>query len=158
MGCGGSKKNVDDVRDAGTAYEAAEKGVKADPMCVGVMKADMVLTKESRIGQLEKIYDAVDDDHSGGVSMKEFAQLYKKVDGVREMREDLRQTFSLMDSEQRDGVVSKTEFVDFHMKKFETLDDDAFIIITGRLLTLAEDEVVIDDKAAVPQSSNSFNV
>ena len=158
MGCGGSKKNVDDVRDAGTAYEAAEKGVKADPMCVGVMKADMVLTKESRIGQLEKIYDAVDDDHSGGVSMKEFAQLYKKVDGVREMREDLRQSFSLMDSEQRDGVVSKTEFVDFHMKKFETLDDDAFIIITGRLLTLAEDEVVIDDKAAVPQSSNSFNV
>jgi hypothetical protein len=161
MGCSDSKANVDDVRDAGTAYQAADKGVKADPMCVGVMKGDASLTREARIGQLETIFDAVDDDKSGGVSMAEFAQIFnQKVEGVRD---NLRGAFVQMDSDERsstagDGVVSKKEFVAFHLKKFEKLDDDAFTIITGRLLTLAEDEVVNDASPAVPKSQNSFDV
>ena len=47
-------------------------------------------------------------------------------------------------SNQKSQDMTKEEFVKWHMTKFAKLEDDNFLIVTGRLLKKAEDEVVID--------------
>ena len=141
--CSSDKKYLEEYqKDAEGAYEAAENGVaKALEATVGV--ADVSLSKVQRIQKLEEIFDACDDDKSGALSMAEYAQLFDN-----QVSEEIRTRYNLIDGIQKDGKLSKTEFVAYHAEKFSSLDDDAFIVITGRLLTKAEDVVVLDEEPA----------
>ena len=48
-----------------------------------------------------------------------------------------------------DGVLTIDEFVQFHLAKFSQLDDETFKRIVTQLTITAEDNVVIDEVAAV---------
>jgi len=149
MGCSSSKKNIDEIsKDAAGAYEAAEKGVVVNG-AMGMGGADTSLTTDQREEQLALIFDACDDDKSGALSMEEYAQLFDK-----RVEAEMRKRWDLMDSINKDGALSKTEFVAYHMALFQKLDDDAFAILTGRLLTKGEDTVVMDEVAAKVESQD----
>ena len=92
----------------------------------------------------QQIFEAVDDDNSGAVSMNEYTQLFNsKFDA------DLKAKFVEIDSDgPADAKLTKAEFVQWHLKKFASLEDDNFLIVTGRLLQKAEDTQVVDSTPA----------
>ena len=57
-----------------------------------------------RISHVQAIYDACDDDQSGGVSMTEYAQLFD-----RKIDDEMKKMYEMIDGIQHDGVLSKTE-------------------------------------------------
>ena len=56
------------------------------------------------ISHVQAIYDACDDDKSGGVSMAEYAQLFD-----RKIDDEMKKMYEMIDGIQHDGVLSKTE-------------------------------------------------
>ena len=80
-------------------------------------------------------------DNSGTVSMNEYQQLFATK--MESSSDEIKAKFSEIDTEP-DAKLTKEEFVKWHMTKFAKLEDDNFLIVTGRLLKKAEDEVVID--------------
>ena len=105
-------------------------------------EAAETLTREMR---LEDLFDACDDDGSGALSMDEFAQIFDDKVTKAEVGDALKD----IDKDQVDGKLTKSEFVQYHLKKFEVLDDGTFAKIMDALITKAEDADVIDDEPAV---------
>ena len=94
---------------------------------------------------LSELFHAMDDDGSMALSLNEFGQLFAK--GVDERTRTL---FNAVDMEvSHDGVLTIDEFVQFHLAKFSQLDDETFKRIVTQLTITAEDNVVIDEVAAV---------
>jgi len=97
---------------------------------------------------LEDLFDECDDDGSGALSLDEFAQLFdKKLD----TKDDVKAKLSMVDVDQKDGKLSKEEFVGYHLQKFSAMDDGTFQMLIETLMAKAEAEMVIDDTAAVIQ-------
>ena len=157
MGCGGSKAPADEetkadvtiVHDANAAYKAAEADKVLGPDGKERLKGegDGMMQEGQREAMLEQLFEATDDDNSGAISMNEYTQLFdsKLADPSSE---ELKAKFAEIDSDP-DAVLTKDEFVNWHLKKFAKLEDDMFLIIVGRLLEKAEAAVVIDDKPAI---------
>ena len=105
---------------------------------------DPMEDKAEREFLLEELFDACDDDGSGALSMQEFAQILdNKVD------EAARAHFSKIDADVADGMLTKEEFVTYHMKIFSAVPYTEFAEIVAPLLEKAEEAEVIDDDPAV---------
>ena len=100
---------------------------------------------------LAELFSACDDDSSGALSHAEFGQIFANVD------EATRQQFGGIifgqADEQRDGKVSKTEFVTFCLSKVGGLGDDEFKAVCEKLTKEAQAIVAIDKEAAVVDES-----
>ena len=152
MGCGAStaappSNEPPAELDAAEAYKQADAktGVAAQEKynTSGVEKGGFQLEPGARESMLGDIFEAVDDNASGTVSLAEFGQIFsKKIDA-----DTVAQYFKDMDTD-NSGVLSKQEFVDFHIKKFASVSDDVFSKFTMKLLEKSEDTVVVDSAEA----------
>jgi len=152
MGCSGSK-DVEIIKpdNAEDAYKAA-----ADPKLAGQFASTSNLyglTEGSREELLEELFEYVDDDKSGTVELKEYAQLFdKRVD------ESLKAKFGEIDGEiDSDGTITKDEFIKYHLKKFEKLNDTLFAEILNRLLLKAQNATIDEAGEVVPETAASPN-
>jgi len=102
--------------------------------------------RSTRREMLEDVFDACDDDGSGALTLAEFAKLF---DEKVTLAEEIKSKFDAIDSEQKDGKLSKEEFITYHLQKFKVLDDETFDVICSQLLPKAEAAKVIEDVPAV---------
>ena len=113
------------------------------------MAASALMTREEL---LEDLFYACDDDGSGALSLNEFSQLFEQLDDAT------RALFHEVDAtRQADGVVSLDEFVEYHMRKFSSLDDDTFRMVAIQLLALSDSTEVIDEEPALPGAPSSYS-
>ena len=75
-----------------------------------------MMVEGQREAILEQIFEATDDDNSGAVSMNEYTQLF---DGKFDA--EMKAKFEEIDSDP-DAKLTKEEFVQWHLKKFEKLE------------------------------------
>ena len=75
--------------------------------------------------------------------MNEYSQLFDS-----KLPADVKAKFEEIDSDP-DAKLSRSEFIDWHMKKFGKLEDLQFQIVVGRLLNKAVDTTIIDEQPAV---------
>jgi len=135
MGCMAGKE-VGDLKPevAEEAYKAAE-----NPEIAGqVLKAENKYGIDQDGGRealLEELFDACDDDKSGALDFAEFLQLFRS---TTMLIDEAKDKFEEIDTEVKDGNLTKQEFVNYHIKKFSKLSDTLFVEITQRLQKKAE--------------------
>lgn len=143
MGCAAGKPASQVLpADDSKSSKAAEPAPPAAAAATTGEAAE-ALPREAR---LEDLFDACDDDGSGALSLDEFSQIFDD----KMAKTDIAVQLKEVDAEGvKDGKLTKEEFVAYHLKKFELVDEATFSSIMDALITKAEDAEVIDDAPAV---------